>query len=167
MATPSYDTVAAMIAPALFLTATGSLIMSTASRIGRIVDRIRALVDLCDRLRKEDNALDFPELRRAHAEEALRRLQWRSDRAMFAVTMLYMSFSAFAATSLTIALDSVTGQYVAFLPTALAAVGVALLLGACLNLVREARAGLRSNDAEVRFFHELERLRASAKTPAG
>lgn len=164
MATPSYDTVTAMIAPALFLTATGSLILSTANRIGRIVDRIRALVDLCDQLRKGDAALDFPELRRKHANEALRRLQWRSDRAMFAVTMLYLSFSAFAATSLTIAIDSVTGQHLPFLPTALAAVGVALLLGACLNLVREARTALRSNDAEVRFFHELESLRESAKS---
>jgi hypothetical protein len=164
MAPPSYDTVTAMIAPALFLTATGSLILSTANRIGRIVDRIRALVDLCDQLRKGDAALDFPELRRKHARDALRRLQWRSDRASVAVTMLYLSFSAFAATSLTIAIDSVTGQHLAFLPTVLASAGVALLLGACLNLVCEARAALRSNDAEVRFFHELEALRESAKT---
>lgn len=159
----AYDTVAAMIAPALFLTATGSLIISTATRIGRIVDRIRALVELCDRMRAGDDTLDFPEQRRKHAYEALRRLQWRSDRAMFAVTMLYLAFSAFAATSLAIALDSVTGKHLAFVPTVLAAAGVALLLGACLNLVREARAGLRSNDAEVTFFHELEALREAAK----
>lgn len=164
MPAPSYDTVTAMIAPALFLTATGSLILSTANRIGRIVDRIRALVELCDRLRTGEGGLDFPELRRRHARAALRRLQWRSDRASLAVTLLYLSFAAFAATSLTIALDAVTGQHLAFVPTALAAGGVALLLGACLNLVREARAALRSNDAEVRFFDELEGLRASAKS---
>jgi hypothetical protein len=40
------ETVAAMIAPALFLTATGSLLISTSNRIARIVDRIRALVTL-------------------------------------------------------------------------------------------------------------------------
>lgn len=165
MNSSTYETVAAMIAPALFLTATGSLIISTAARIGRIVDRIRALVELCDRMRKGDDTLDFPELRRKHAYEALRRLQWRSDRAMFAVTMLYLAFSAFAATSLMIALDSVTGHNLAALPTTLAAAGVALLLGACLNLVREARAGLRSNDAEVTFFHDLEALRETTKTP--
>ena len=160
-----YDTVAAMIAPALFLTATGSLIISTAARIGRIVDRIRALIEQCDRMRQGDAVLDFPELRRRHVHEALRRLQWRSDRAMFAVTMLYMAFSAFAATSLMIAVDSVTGHHMSAVPTALAAVGVGLLLGACLNLVREARAALRSNDAELVFFHELESRRDAAKTP--
>ena len=39
MATPSYETVTAMIAPALFVTVTGSLIISTATRMGRIVER--------------------------------------------------------------------------------------------------------------------------------
>lgn len=156
----TYATVAAMLAPALFLTATGSLIISTAQRIGRIVDRIRELVALCDRLRKGDDLLDYPELRRQHALESLRRLQWRSDRASIAVTLLYLAFSAFAATSLLIALDSVTGLHLEGVPTAVAAVGVGLLLGACLNLVREARAALRSNGAELKFFHELEALRA-------
>ncbi len=156
----TYATVAAMLAPALFLTATGSLILSTVNRIGRIVDRIRELVALCDRLRKGDELLDYPELRRQHAIESLRRLQWRSDRASVAVTMLYLAFSAFAATSLLIAIDSVTGRHLVEVPTVFAAVGVALLLGACMNLVREARTALRSNGAELRFFHELEALRA-------
>ena len=84
---------------------------------------------------------------------------------MLAVTLLYMAFSTFAATSLMIAVDSVTDHHLAFVPTVLAAAGVALLLGACVNLVLEARAGLRSNDAELVFFHELETLRLTADTP--
>ena len=59
-----YETVTAMIAPALFLTATGSLMISTATRIARIVDRIRALVAMCDRSTRGDEILDFPEERR-------------------------------------------------------------------------------------------------------
>jgi len=161
----TYDTVAAMIAPALFLTATGSIIISTASRMGRVIDRIRVLVELCDRLRRGgDDTLDFPEFRRRHALDSLRKLQWRSNRAMLAVTLLYMAFSTFAATSLMIAIDSVTGKHLTAVPTVLAAAGVALLLGACVNLVLEARAGLRSNDAELVFFHELETLRLTAQT---
>ena len=37
--------------------------------------------------------------------------------------------------------------------------GVVLLLAASVNLVVEARTALRSNDLEVQFFFELERLR--------
>ena len=154
-----YETVAAMIAPALFLTATASLMISTATRMGRIVDRIRVLVETCDRMRREDDVTEFPEVRRKHALAELRRLQGRSDRAMAAVTLLYTAFGCFAATSMTIAIDSVTGHRIASLPTLFAIVGVALLLAASVNLVVEARTALRSNDLEVQFFFELERLR--------
>ena len=105
-----YETVTAMIAPALFLTATGSLMISTATRIARIVDRIRALVAMCDRSTRGDEVLDFPEERRKHAIEELRPLQRRSDRAIAAVTLLYTAFGSFAATSMAIAIDSMTGH---------------------------------------------------------
>ena len=105
-----YATVTAMIAPALFLTATASLMISTATRIARIVDRIRVLVEMCDRSRRGDNELDFPEVRRKHALDELRRLQSRSDRAIAAVTLLYTAFGSFAATSMAIAIDSLTGH---------------------------------------------------------
>ena len=43
VAPPNYSTLAAMITPAIFMTATGSLIISTSNRMSRIVDRIRLL----------------------------------------------------------------------------------------------------------------------------
>ncbi|MBV8318241.1 MAG: DUF2721 domain-containing protein [Planctomycetaceae bacterium] len=162
MATPTYETVTAMIAPALFLTAAGSLIISTATRMGRIVDRIRALVEMCHRMSRGDEVFDYPEVRRRHALDELRHLQGRSDRAMAAVTMLYMAFGSFSATSIVIAIDSVIGHRIVALPTLFAATGVFLLLIACVNLVIEARTALRSNDMEMRFFHELEGLRTAA-----
>jgi len=149
-----------MIAPALFLTATASLLISTSSRIGRIVDRIRALVILCESGQLEQ--LDFVEHRRKHAVDSLRHLQWRSNRAAVAVTMLYLAFSAFAATSMMIALDSLTGHSLDALPVICAVAGVGLLLVACVNLVLEARSSLRGNDREVSFFWQLERLREKA-----
>ena len=154
-----YATVTAMIAPALFLTATGSLMISTATRMARIVDRIRILVEMCDRSRRGDQPLDFPQVRRKHALDELRRLQSRSDRAMAAVTPLYMAFGSFATTSMAIAIDSVAGHRIEAVPTLFAIAGVALLVAASANLVVEARTALRSNDLEVQFFFELERLR--------
>ena len=147
-----YETVAAMIAPALFLTATASLMISTATRMARIVNRIRALVATCDRSKRGDDVLDFPEVRRKHALDELRRLQRRSDRAMAAVTLLYTAFGSFAATSMAIAIDSMTGHRFPAAPTLFAIAGVALLLAASANLVVEARTALESNDLEVQFF---------------
>jgi hypothetical protein len=160
MGSGTHDTVTAMIAPALFLTATGSLLISTSNRIGRIVDRIRALVNLCESGQLEQ--FDFVEDRRKHTADSLRHLQWRSNRASVAVTMLYMAFSAFAATSMAIALDSIVGHSLDALPVICAVAGVGLLLVACVNLVLEARSSLRGNDREVRFFYELESLREKA-----
>ncbi len=40
---PNYATLSAMIAPALFMTANGSLIISTSNRMARIVDRMRVI----------------------------------------------------------------------------------------------------------------------------
>jgi hypothetical protein len=153
-----YETVTAMIAPDLFLTATASSMISTATRMARIVDRIRALVAMCDQARRGGEVLDFPESRRRHAINELRRLQSRSDRVMAAVTLLYTAFGSFAATSMTIAIDRVAGHHVAGAPTLFAIAGVALLLAASVHLV-DARTALRSNDLEVQFFFELERLR--------
>jgi hypothetical protein len=154
-----YATVAAMIAPALFLTATGSLMISTATRMARIVDRIRILVAMYDRSRRGDEVLDFLEARRKHALDELRRLQSRSDRVMAAVTLLYMAFGSFAATSMVIAVDSIIGHRIESVPTFFAFAGVVFLLTASMNLVVEARSALKSNDMEVQFFFELERLR--------
>ena len=155
------QTVTAMIAPALFATATGSLLISTANRIARIVDRIRTIVGLCESHQFEQ--LDFAEQRRAHFMEELRHLHLRSNRASAAVTLLYMAFCAFAMTSMMIALNAVAGQHLEAVPVLCAVVGVALLIVACVNLVLEARRSLQGNEREVRFFYELETRRAQAR----
>jgi hypothetical protein len=155
------ETVAAMIAPALFMTATGSLLISTANRIARIVDRIRALVALYEG--REFERLDFGEVRREHVMEELRHLHFRSNRASAAITLLYMAFCAFATTSMAIALNSITRHFLEAVPVVCAVVGVGLLILACVNLVLEARVSLQGNDREVRFFYKLESLRAKAR----
>jgi hypothetical protein len=155
----SYATLSAMLTPALFMTANGSLIISTSNRMSRIVDRIRLLNDQADRLDRGLAELDYPEERKAHFLDQLEDLEWRSDRIRNALTMLYVASSSFVGTSLILALDVVFGRWLTALPTLLAVVGVALMLVASVNLTREARMALRSNHQEVRFFRELQAKR--------
>jgi hypothetical protein len=158
---PTYAVLSAMITPAIFMTANGSLIISTSNRMSRIVDRIRVLNDLGDRLCRGTADLDFLEERLTHVNDQLNRLIWRSDRIRYAMTALYLAFGAFAGTSLTLAIDVWTGNLLVALPTLLAVLGVGLMLFACVNMVREAFAALQSTRREIRFFHDLHARRNS------
>ena len=158
----SYAALSAMLTPAIFLTANGSLIISTSNRMARVVDRIRVLNDLGDKLARGGEGLDFVAERQAHVQDQLGRLVWRSHRVRYALMALYLAFGSFVGTSLTLALDVWTGNRLVALPTLLAVVGVGLMLAACVDLVREALEALRSNREEVRFYRELHRLRTAA-----
>jgi hypothetical protein len=164
LAPASYTTLSAMITPAIFLTANGSLIISTSNRMSRVVDRIRVLNDLSDKICRGDSEIDYPQDRMAHIRDQLDRLVWRGDRIRFALVMLYLAFGGFVGTSLALALDVWTGNRLVALPSVLAVLGVALMLGACVNLVREALEALQSNRMEIRFYRDLhERRKADGR----
>jgi hypothetical protein len=162
-----YEILSAMITPALFMTANGSLIISTSNRMSRIVDRIRVLNDLGDALSRGAQELDFVAERRALIADQLRRLELRGDRIRIALTVLYLAFASFVGTSLALALDMLLDSKLAALPTTLAVVGVTLLLIACINLVREALEALRSNRLEIRFFRDLQARRDGNENEPG
>ena len=155
----TYETLSAMITPAIFLTANGSLIISTSNRMARVVDRIRVLNDLGDRLCRGGTDLDYPSDRLVHLQDQLDRLVWRSDRIRLALMALYLAFGAFVGTSLGLAIDVLFANKLAALPTAAAVLGVGLMLFACVNLVREALEALRSNRLEIGFFRALRERR--------
>ena len=163
---PDFSALSAMISPALFLTATGSLIISTSNRMSRIADRLRALSEQADTIDRGQSNLDFSEERLRHAEEQLERMVWRSDRVRGALSMLYAALAAFVGTSLTLAVDVLLNHIFGILPTTLAVAGVTLLLAASLELVREAWASVRSNRSEVDFFRELRERRTRGRLDA-
>jgi hypothetical protein len=160
----TYATLSAMISPAIFMTASGSLTISTSNRVARVVDRIRTLNDRADELCRAGSTLDFIPERRAHIADQLRRLEKRSDWVRYALSMLYMAFASFVGTSLLLALDTVFGyrRLLAGLATFLAVVGVILILLACVNLILEAQLALASNRLEIRFYRELQACREAS-----
>ena len=159
----NYATLSAMITPALFMTANGSLIISTSNRMARVVDRIRVLNDKVDELCRGEAKFDFPAERREHLYDQLRSLEGRSDRVRHALGMLYLSFSSFVGTSLALAVDTLLGNrsLTTSLATSLSVIGVTLMLSATVSLAREARSALASNREEIRFYRELQTRRVS------
>ncbi len=163
IAPTTYGALTAMITPAIFMTANASLIISTSNRVSRVVDRIRVLNDQADKIDRHVTDLDFPDRRLEHFHDQMRRLERRSDRLRFALTALYLAFTLFVGTSLTLAIDTLLNNWLIALPTLLAVFGVGLLLFASVNLVLEALEALRSNRLETRFYRDLHQFRQTER----
>jgi hypothetical protein len=155
----NYETLSAMITPAIFLTANASMIISTSNRMSRVVDRIRVLNDLADKLDLGKTDLDYPPDRLEQVHDQLGRLERRSDRIRFALITLYLAFTSFVGTSLVLAFDALVQNRLIALPIVLAVAGVGLLFFASINLVLEALEALRSNRLEIRFHRHLHERR--------
>lgn len=136
-----YAVVSAMITPAFFLTATASLLVSSNSRLARVVDRMR------QQIAELNAAVDPVESARLESRIAMHRR--RARLVLHSLQMLYGAISAFVGTSLAIAVDQFTNYRLVGLPTALAVLGVLLVLGASIGLGREARMSVTMLDADI------------------
>ena len=151
-----YAILTAMLAPAFFLTATASLLMSANSRLARVIDRARTLV-------KELEASDSDEERRQY--DALLALQRRRSHIILRGSqLLYVAITFFVGTSLTVAGDAWLGYRFPGLPTALAACGVVAMFAASLLLAREASLAVAAVSEEIAHGHQ--RASRPKRTPA-
>ena len=155
----TYGALTAMITPAIFMTANASLIISTSNRVSRVVDRIRVFNDSADKFDRGMAELDFPAHRLEHIHDQMRRLETTQRPPPVRIDGIYLAFTTFVGTSLTLAIDAMLENWLVALPTLLAVIGVGLLLFASVNLVLEALEALRSNRLETRFYRELHKLR--------
>ncbi len=149
-----YAILSAMLAPAFFLTATASLLMSANSRLARVIDRARVLLrELAEVEDEEDRRLydGLISLQRRRSLIILRGSQ-----------LLYVAISFFVATSLAVATDALLGYRYVGLPTALAAAGVIAMFAASLLLAREASMAVSAVNDEMDHGHR----RAQRRPPA-
>jgi hypothetical protein len=140
-----YAILLAMLAPALFMTATGSLLQSGNNRLARVVDRMRTLMRECE------SADTAPE-RRAFLRQHVARQRIRCQLILTACRLLYLALAAFVGSSLAVAADSALDNMLVHLPTALAVAGVSLVLAACLFLYREAAMAVHALNRELDRF---------------
>lgn len=146
--TGHYAILTSMLAPALLMAATGSLLVSANARLARVVDRLRALI-----IAWEEAAPD-----RVQRDQQILRHRQRAQLVLRACQLLYAGLGAFVGTSLALAIDAFLGFRLGVLPTALAILGVSLLLLASFALGVEVSLSVRSFDEEL--DHELSRKRS-------
>jgi hypothetical protein len=147
-----YAILTAMLAPAFFLTATASLLMSANTRLARIIDRTRTLLK---ELTDADDPVESDLLDRRIALQR-RRMQI----VMRGSQCLYLAISFFVGTSLTVAVDSLLGYRLGPAPTILAVLGVLSMFAASLLLARESTLAVRLVNEEMDHAHGRARRRS-------
>src|SRR5437867_7810660 len=124
----------AMITPAVLISASGTMILSTSTRLGRVVDRVRSLSDRLRHLGGGDESAEFFEEERAMLYDQLDKLTSRSRLLQRALTTFYLAVGVFVASSVAIggvaffsARGSSGGRRGAWLPVILVLVGALFL----------------------------------------
>jgi hypothetical protein len=145
---------AAMITPAILMLACGTLITSTATRLARIVDRVRQLSTQFDQLTSGGEGVDFVEERLQEVERQLAAHVQRSRLIQGSLTSFYVSLGLFVATSLSLAVVTFVPA-LTWLVTALGLVGTLVLFHGSVLLIRETRLALLSVDSEMKFVLSL------------
>lgn len=134
-----YAILTAMLAPALLMAATASLLVSANARLARVVDRLRGLI--------VEWKHDAPD--RDFRDDQIRRHRQRAYLVLRACRMLYTALAGFVGTSLALAIDAFLGFRLGAAPTVLAVFGVLFLLGASYSMWREVSLSVRSFDLEL------------------
>jgi hypothetical protein len=155
-ATADLTLLSAMITPAVLISACGTLIFSTSTRLARIVDRVRQLSQSFEQL-YAGTVADFTEERRAEVERQLFLMAARGRLIQRALTSFYVSLGIFVGTTMGIGLAALWPR-VAWLPTSLGAAGTLVLFHGCVMLIGETRLSLRSVDLEMEFALKLREL---------
>lgn len=156
------NVLAAMITPALLISASGTFILSTSNRLARVVDRMRALSERIDatataETRKQYD-LDHLDLWKSQLRRQISRLKLLQT----SLTLLYVAASTFMCTSVFIGLLFAMGLRFYWIPVAMFLTGAALLLIAGILLIAETRMAVANAEDEmklvIRIATERERL---------
>lgn len=140
----------AMITPAVLISACGSMILSTSSRLGRVVDRVRSLSDRLDDMVERGEANSE---RQALIFQQLDKLTSRARLLQRCMVTFYLSLGMFVATSVAIGVVAFTGNSRHnLIPVGLGLAGACFLFYGSVLLIFEARLALSTIHAEMDFI---------------
>ena len=152
----------AMITPAVLISACGALILSTSTRLGRVVDRVRMLIgNFEEMMTTQDVDVELFEERRVVIFNQLDKLTTRTRLLQKSMRVFYLSLGVFVATSVAIGLVAAVGHpSYAWFPVVLGLSGACGLFYGSVLLVKESRIAQESLNAEMDFIWKLGRALA-------
>ena len=148
----------AMVTPALLISATGSLVLSTSTRLGRVVDRVRQLEERLSDLIYSDSKEDIPlyDKRVEVIVDLLDKVTSRSRILQRALQTFYYGIGMFTLTSVTIAIAAIFNTY-RWVPIPIGIIGIMFLFWGSFLMLRETRLATATINAEMDFTWELAR----------
>lgn len=154
--TSTIEFLTAMITPALLISATGSLVLSTSTRLGRVVDRVRELERrLSEMIVIEDKAtIPLYEKRLDTVVFLLDKVTTRSRILQRAMETFYYGLGVFILTSVSIAVVGIFNVY-RWLPIPVGIIGILFLLYGSLLMLKETRMATVTINAEMDFTWSL------------
>ena len=147
-----------MVTPTLLISATGSLVLSTSTRLGRIVDRVRELEKRLGEMIYVQDKSEIPlyDDRLEVIVDLLDKVTSRSRLLQRAMAAFYYGLCIFVLTSVTIAVAGLFSIY-RWLPIPVGVVGILFVLYGSLLMLRETRMATATINAEMDFTWRLAR----------
>ena len=148
----------AMVTPALLISATGSLVLSTSTRLGRVIDRVRQLEERLSDLIYLENKDEVPlyDQRVEVIVDLLDKVTSRSRILQRAMAMFYYGLGTFILTSVTIAVVAIVPIY-RWLPIPIGVVGIMFIFAGAMFMIRETWMATATVNAEMDFTWALAR----------
>jgi hypothetical protein len=132
----------ASIAPVVLISACGTLILSTVNRATRAVDLAHSLSDRFQTMAKNPAEMEIDVLMQERFVTIFEQLYTMTERARLlqrTLAIFYITLSVFVATSVAIGVVGLLGFRFAWIPVALAFVGISLFFYASILLILESR----------------------------
>lgn len=145
----------AMITPVLLISASGSFIISTNARLGRVVDRLRDLTNKFEMLTAGERVPNDIADRRALIDWQLRQQMIRLEHLQRALFLFYICTTTFVTTSIAIAIIAVFEFKLFWIPVMMGLAGAFSFMAACFALISEVTVAGRMIRRETEFVHQL------------
>jgi threonine/homoserine/homoserine lactone efflux protein len=145
----------AMVTPTLLISATGSLVLSTSTRLGRVVDRARELEKrLSELITADKNFVPLYDKRLETVVHLLDKVTSRARILQRAMGAFYYGLGFFILTSVTIAIAGLF-NVARWLPIPVGIVGIFFLFYGSVLMLRETRMATATINAEMDFTWTL------------
>lgn len=147
----SLAVLSSMITPAVLILASGSLILTTSQRLGRIIERVRRISEQFEKLTSTVEEKDKLNEQRKLLSTLLINGAKRSKLLQKSLTSLYLALSVFVATSITIGFLEILKLDFYWIPLILGMFGAGMLFYSSVIMVLESRIAISSVDEEMNY----------------
>ncbi len=146
----------AMITPALLISASGTLVLTTSTRLGRVIDRSRELEARLNELMTTEDKSEIPlYTRRIEVVfELLDKVTTRSRMLQKSLFVFYCSLVMFVLTSLTIGVVGLLNHY-AWIPIPIGLVGMLFVFYGSILMMQESLMATATTNAEMDITWEI------------